>query len=91
MNCQFHWAGQPVLFHPGETYAAALRRAGVLDLGPGVNGVRARYFCGIGACQACLVSVDGGSPVEACLTPARVGSSVDQAQMTWAPKPSRHE
>lgn len=62
-----------VPFHPGETIAAALLRCGVTDLGAGATGLRGRYFCGIGTCQACLVSVDGASPVEACLTPAREG------------------
>ena len=37
---------------------------------------------GIGACQACLVSVNGAAPVEACLTPARAG-----VQLTLAAPP----
>ena len=69
----FTWAGQTVLFHPGESIAAALIRSGQLDFGPALGGLRLRYFCGVGACQGCLVSVDGASPVEACLTPAQAG------------------
>ncbi len=79
MNPSFHWLDTPVAFRPGETIAAALRRAGVQDLGLAAGGLRARYFCGIGACQSCLVSVDGASPVEACLTPAQDGMRVSQA------------
>jgi ferredoxin len=79
MSSTFLWAGDPVVFRGGETYAAALRRAGVDDLGPSTGQLRARYFCGVGACQACLVSVDGASPVEACLTPAKAGAHLSAA------------
>ncbi|MBX3530653.1 MAG: (2Fe-2S)-binding protein [Rhizobiaceae bacterium] len=65
----FAWRGATIPFHPGESVASALMRAGVLQLGQDGAGCRLRYFCGIGACQSCLVSV-GGTIVEACLTPA---------------------
>jgi ferredoxin len=68
-----YWLDKSLAFRPGETIAAALRRAGIDDLGAASGGLRARYFCGIGSCQACLVSVDGAAPVEACLTPAAAG------------------
>lgn len=68
-----------MIFCPGETFAAALRRHGVDDLGPAMGQLRGRYFCGIGACQACLVSLDGAAPVESCLTPARAGVQVTLA------------
>ena len=79
MNEQLYWRGTAVSFRPGETLAAALRQAGIEDLGPAVGGLQLRYFCGIGACQSCLVSVNGGSPVEACLTPARAAMQLDFA------------
>ena len=75
----FFWLGRPVAFRPGETFAAALRRHGVGDLGPAMGQMRGRYFCGIGACQAFLVSVNGAAPVESCLTPARAGVQVTLA------------
>jgi hypothetical protein len=34
----------------------------LMILAPRLRGLQLRYFCGIGACQACLVSVNGGSP-----------------------------
>lgn len=68
-----YWDQQSVPFYPGETIAAALLRAGITHLGTSVGGLQGRYFCGIGNCQACLVSINGASPVEACLTPARSG------------------
>lgn len=79
MSHAFAWAGHPVLFHPGESIAAALIRAGQFDFGPALGGLRLRYFCGVGACQGCLVSVDGACPVEACLTPAQAGTQLSAA------------
>lgn len=75
----FFWCSEPVAFRPGETIAAALQRAGLTDLGPGIAGVRGRYFCGIGTCQACLVAIDGASPVESCLTVAQEGMRLGPA------------
>ncbi|WP_441492118.1 2Fe-2S iron-sulfur cluster-binding protein [Bosea sp. 2RAB26] len=73
MMSRIFWNDRVVPFRPGETIAAALGRAGILSLGPEGAPVRGRVFCGIGACQACVVSVEGGAPVEACLTTARDG------------------
>lgn len=73
------WCAEPVPFRAGETIAAALQRAGLTDLGPAVAGLHGRYFCGIGTCQACLVSVNGASPVEACLTLAQDGMQLSPA------------
>lgn len=77
----FFWQGHPVDFRPGESFAAALRRSGVQDLGPAMGQLRGRYFCGIGACQACLVSVNGAAPVEACLTPVRAAVQLTAAAL----------
>lgn len=74
-----YWNQLAVPFHPGETIAAALLRGGVTQLGESVGGLQGRYFCGIGNCQACLVSVNGASPVESCLTPAQHGMRLTAA------------
>ncbi|HEX6683400.1 MAG TPA: 2Fe-2S iron-sulfur cluster-binding protein [Candidatus Limnocylindrales bacterium] len=51
----------------GETIAAALFRAGL----------RPPYFCGIGVCFACLVTVNGHpAPRRACLDSARPDDEV---------------
>lgn len=73
MSARFFWNDEPVAFLPGETIAAALLRAGIVDLGSRRDAPGGRVFCGIGACQGCIVAVDGAAPVEACLTPARDG------------------
>lgn len=70
-------------FQEGETIASALRRAGHYCLGPAANGQSARYFCGIGQCQGCLVSIDGFPPVEACITRA-VAQLIVEPAFGWA-------
>lgn len=83
-----YWAAVAVPFRPGETIAAALQRQGVVDLGAAVGGLSGRYFCGIGTCQACLVCINGASPVEACLTLAQDGMQLSPALLASdAPKP----
>lgn len=79
MNGTFYWMEMAVSFREGETIAAALRRVGIDDFGPAAGAQRARYFCGIGTCQACLVSIDGACVVEACLTPAHEGMHLRSA------------
>lgn len=66
------WRGSPIPFRRGESVSTALFAAGIVGFGPDLLGGDTRYFCGIGACQACLVKIDGRA-VEACLTPARTG------------------
>lgn len=68
----FLWQGNPILFRPGESLAAALAGAGVIGYGPDALGSDTRYFCGIGTCQGCLVRIRD-RVVEACLTPAASG------------------
>lgn len=74
----FFWQEREIAFNEGESIAAALTAAGILSFGPDMAGHETRYFCGIGACQNCLVRVEGRT-VEACLTPARAGIEVQGA------------
>ncbi|CAM3602722.1 2Fe-2S iron-sulfur cluster binding domain-containing protein [Bordetella sputigena] len=67
----FYWNDMAISFRDGETVALAMRRARVDDFGQAAGAQQGRYFCGIGQCQGCLVSINGGAAVEACLTPAR--------------------
>lgn len=68
----FDWMGQSIPFSTGESIAAALEAAGIRSFGADALGQETRYFCGTGACQCCLVRVDGVAR-EACITPARAG------------------
>jgi predicted molibdopterin-dependent oxidoreductase YjgC len=74
-NRTFDWMGQEIGFREGESFAAALDAAGVRTFGSDSAGNLTRYFCGIGACQSCLIRVDGVIR-EACITPARTGARI---------------
>lgn len=69
------WMSQDIPFRQGESVAAALDAAGITSFGRDTFDRETRYFCGIGACQCCLVSINGIA-MEACLTPARDGMVV---------------
>ncbi|MCB1990285.1 MAG: (2Fe-2S)-binding protein, partial [Geminicoccaceae bacterium] len=70
-------AGEPVAFTfegrrveglAGESLAAALTAAGIVDWRGTRAGERRSQFCGMGVCQECLVQVDGRPAERACLT-----------------------
>lgn len=42
-----------------------------------------RIFCGMGSCQACLVTVDGVRGVRACITPVRDDLSIERTETSW--------
>jgi len=78
MTPTLYWDDQPVVFIPGETLAYTLLRANQPQQGFGCaqNGQVYGLFCGIGACQSCLVEVETRGKVEACLTLAEQGMRV---------------
>ena len=76
MEQTFNWRGHAIPFRTGESLAAALEAAGIVSFGSGPLGEETRYFCGIGACQNCLLRVDGLIR-EACITSARAGMEVE--------------
>jgi D-hydroxyproline dehydrogenase subunit gamma len=77
---RFSFDGEPVLAFAGETLAAALLASGIRAFGRStVDGSSRGLFCAMGACQECVVEVDG-SLVEACRTPVRDGMAVTTAE-----------
>lgn len=72
------WQGRELAARPGQTVAAALLENGVRSWRRTRDGGRPRgLFCGIGACYDCLVRLDGGPDVRACLVPVTRGLRVD--------------
>ena len=70
--------GRPVVAYEGESIAAALLAAGERIMRWTARAGEPRgYFCGMGVCQDCLVTVDGLPNVRACMTPVRDGLRVD--------------
>jgi sarcosine oxidase subunit alpha len=73
----FTFDGQAIIGHPGESVAAALIANGIRSLrrSPRLDEPRGVY-CGIGICFECLVIVDAGAKVRACMTPVVEGLEV---------------
>ena len=70
--------GRHVAAYKGESIAAALFAAGVrITRWTARAGEPRGYFCGMGVCQDCLVTVDGLPNVRACMTPVREGLRVE--------------
>lgn len=61
----------------GESLAAAFFAAGLRVLRWTAGGEPRGYFCGMGVCHDCLVTVDGLPNVRACVTPVREGLRVE--------------
>ena len=69
--------GRDVDAREGDTVASMLVRDGLVAWRrTRVDGAPRGLFCGIGACQDCLVTVDGVAGVRACLAPAVPGCSI---------------
>jgi predicted molibdopterin-dependent oxidoreductase YjgC len=70
--------GQSVVAYEGESLAAALFAAGVrITRWTARAGEPRGYFCGMGVCQDCLVTVDGSPNVRACMTTVQDGLRVE--------------
>ncbi|MEM7205253.1 MAG: (2Fe-2S)-binding protein [Planctomycetota bacterium] len=70
--------GQRIDAFAGETVAAALWAAGILDLRRSTVAAEPRgVYCAMGICYDCLVRVDGRE-VRACMTGVRDGLVVER-------------
>lgn len=64
--------GEEVTAYEGESIAVALLASGRrFTRWTARAGEPRGYFCGMGVCQDCLVTVDGLPNVRACMTPVR--------------------
>ncbi len=76
--------GEDVVAYEGESIAAALVAAGrPVTRWTGATGEPRGYFCGMGICQDCLVTIDGRGSVRACMTAVSDGLTIQrQRDMT---------
>ena len=74
----FTFNGQPMKGCEGETIAAALHAAGVKVLAKSPEKHRPRgFYCAIGNCASCQMTVDGEPNVRTCITLLREGMKVE--------------
>lgn len=75
---RFLFDGQEVIGYEGDTIASALHAAGVKVLGHHYKTHRPRgFYCAIGNCSSCLMTVDGAPNVRVCVEPLREGMVVE--------------
>lgn len=74
---EFEFDGRRVAAYPGETVAAALMAAGLLEMRETRFGDRRGVFCGMGVCGECVVLVDGVTR-RACQELVTAGSKVSR-------------
>lgn len=72
----FTYNDQAVPALEGETIAAALAAGGIQALRHSRSGHPRGLYCGMGACQECLVTVDGQGSQRACMTKVQAGQVV---------------
>ena len=73
-----YWCDRKIPFRRGESLAYTLLREAGTGCGTSAVGQTYGLFCGIGACQGCLVEVEGRGVVEACLTIPHDGMRVNR-------------
>ena len=79
VEISFEFDGVTVCGHVGETVAAALLRAGITHLRNAPNsGTPRGMFCIMGACQECVIEIDGHK-AEACRTVVSEGLVIRRA------------
>ncbi len=74
---EFELDGRTLRGYEGDTIASAVHAAGVRVLRRSIRLGRPRgFFCAIGRCSSCLMTVDGIPNVMTCVTPLREGMRV---------------
>jgi predicted molibdopterin-dependent oxidoreductase YjgC len=73
----FTFDGVAVSAHAGETVAAALVAAGIAATRVSRSGTQRGYFCGMGVCFECLVTVNGRPNRRACMETVAPGMVVE--------------
>ena len=73
---RFHFDGEEQEGFEGEPIAAALHAAGVKVLHHSEAGRPRGFFCAIGNCSSCLMTVNGEPNVRTCVTPLRANMDV---------------
>ena len=79
---KFNFNGQHLSGLEGDTVFSALSAANILGFREDRKGNKRGAFCGMGACQDCLVSINGGVPERACM--AKLKDDGLQDHIRWS-------
>jgi predicted molibdopterin-dependent oxidoreductase YjgC len=70
--------GKRIQAVPGEMISSALIAAGIKIFRRTAKKNQPRwYFCGIGQCTDCMMTVDGTPGVRTCITPVKEGMKIE--------------
>jgi D-hydroxyproline dehydrogenase subunit gamma len=73
--------GKPFAAREGDTVAATLFAAGLIDCRTTpVSGSARGPYCMMGVCFDCLVMIDGQPNQQGCMIPAREGMNIERQQ-----------
>ena len=76
---RFFFEGRPVVGYAGETIAAALVANGIKVFRHTEKMKRPRgFFCAVGKCSSCLMTVDGRPSTMVCMEPVRPDVRVER-------------
>ncbi len=77
----FTFDGRTLYGEAGDTIAGALHANGVKELSRSLHLHRPRgFYCAIGNCASCHMTVDGEANVRTCITPLKAGMVVKTQQ-----------
>jgi len=88
---KFCFNGKSMLGYSNDTIAAALHANGITKFSESIRFHRARgFFCGIGKCSSCLMTVNGIPNVRTCIVPLKEKVEV-KTQDTFASWPNKQQ
>ncbi len=88
-QCTFSFNGQLMQGYSNDTIAAALHANGITKFSESLRFQRARgFFCGIGKCSSCLMTVNDIPNVRTCIVPLQENVNV-RTQETFANWPKK--
>ncbi len=74
----FTYNGRDLVGYEGDTIAAALHDNGIMHYSNSIVNKRPRgFYCAIGNCGSCNMTVDGILNVKTCITPLKDGMIVE--------------
>lgn len=75
---KFYFNGEEMLGYESDTIASALHALGVRVLGESIFKHRPRgFYCAIGNCSSCFMTVNGEPNVRTCIVPLKEGMRVE--------------
>lgn len=82
----FYFNDKKLVGYSGDSIASALHASGVRKLSESLKGRPRGFFCGIGKCSSCLMTVNGIPNIRTCIAPLQEGIHIE-SQPKFIPWP----